>query len=69
MKPARTHTYPLCRPPAHQACQHQRLWGYRHSRLSGDDVAVVAKVFGITENELMETVLRQLNKGLARTTR
>jgi hypothetical protein len=59
--PARTHTKPVSRPPAHQACQHHRLWGYRHSRLTGDDIVVVAQAFGITENEFMETVLRQLN--------
>jgi hypothetical protein len=52
---ARTHTYPVCRTPEHQACQHNRLWGYLNSRLTENDIAVVATVFGITVEELLET--------------
>lgn len=59
--PARTHTHPLSRPPEQQACQHQQLWGYRHSRLCDNDIATVAAALGVTESELLETVLRQLN--------
>ncbi len=52
--PSRTHTYPVCRPPMHKACQHQRLWAYTHSRLTDADVHVVATALGITVSELME---------------
>ena len=53
MKPARTHTYPVCRPPMHAACQHQKLWAYTHSRLSDEDIEVVAAAFRMTTTELL----------------
>jgi hypothetical protein len=64
--PARTHTYPVCRPPQNKACQHQKVWAYRHSRLCDNDISIVAAVFGITKSALLETAfrtsgLRQLN--------
>jgi hypothetical protein len=66
MKPARTHTYPVCRLPIHAACQHRKIWAYTHSRLTDNDIATVARAFGITVNDLLETaqerVLRQLNR-------
>ena len=67
--PARTHTYPVCRPTVHpgtpgpaSACQHVKKWEYHHSRLCEHDIAVVAQAFGITESELLLTALRLNSK-------
>jgi hypothetical protein len=55
MRPARTHTYPICRPPMHAACRHERLWEYRHTSVRESDLPMIAKAFGISESEILET--------------
>lgn len=60
-------TKPISRPTMHYAdnptgptspCAHERIWGYRHSRLTGEDIVAVARAFGITEAALLQTALR-----------
>lgn len=56
--PDRTHTKPLTRSPAHAACRHVRLWEYRHTTVRAGDLPSIAKAFGITEPEVIETATR-----------
>lgn len=56
--PARTHTYPVYRPPMHAACQHKKLWAYRYTTVRESDLPMIAQAFGITEDELIQTARR-----------
>jgi hypothetical protein len=51
MKPKSFHTKPTSRRLGKQP---QKVWAYTHSQLTDEDVRVVAAVFGVTANELLE---------------
>lgn len=63
---ARTTTKPLTRPTMHNPdspgptspCAHVKIWAYRHSKLTHQDLAGVARAFGIPPAALVETALR-----------
>lgn len=55
---ARTNTKPLTRTPAQRACQHQRVWVYRHSKVSERDLPMIAKALGIREAAVVDTAVR-----------
>lgn len=55
---ARTNTKPTTRILSHP---YERIWAYRHSKISEDDLDKIAKAFGVPPETLVETAVKLAN--------
>lgn len=58
---ARTNTKPLTRTPCNghgTPRPYQRIWAYRHTKVSQADLPMIAKALGIREDAVIDTAVR-----------